>query len=64
MSSWIYCNGCDTGLDAPTQRQILMHDYDCPSCGYDHSEFLSDDLLREALVNLLERVEELEKNDG
>ena len=60
--SWVYCRSCGLGMDEPTDRQILTHDYDCDSCNYNNSDESISDIDRvEAMGRLLDRVEALEK---
>ncbi len=59
MSSYMYCDNCDTGLDKPTPREVIEDHWECGLC--DHVQDIMDDDKRDALLNMLDRIEALER---
>lgn len=62
--AYVYCDYCDEGLDKPTIRQILTRDYKCPNCGDDCFELLYKDDVNDAMSQLLDRLEALERGQN
>nr|DAF78076.1 MAG TPA: DNA-directed RNA polymerase [Caudoviricetes sp.] len=31
--AFVYCDECETGMDRPSQREVLTNQYICPNCG-------------------------------
>lgn len=59
MGAYAYCSKCNNGLNAPTPEDIFDGKKECPNCG---KHFLIDDYARKELfLNLIERIEALEK---
>ena len=54
--SWVYCK-CGQGLSYPTDKEVLLDEYFCPSCGSSVDPQVSK---AEVLARLLDRVKTLE----
>lgn len=59
--AWTYCRKCDTEMEEPTLREVLTYDYLCPNCG---SLVDPQKSVNECIIELLERVEALENENG
>ncbi len=62
MGAWNYCS-CGRGFDRLTIREFLEGDVHCPSCGQEDVRNCYA-TLEDYLIELLDRVEELERKNN
>lgn len=58
--AYIYCP-CGGELGPPTERQVLTENYCCPECTRPHTTYDMAERKAEAINNLLDRIEAIEK---
>lgn len=62
--AFVYCEECGTGMERPSQREVLTDQYICPNCGSDQSYRIDKDTKSEYVDRLLTRIEIIEDKLG
>lgn len=62
--AFVYCVECGTGMERPSQREVLTNQYICPNCGSNQSYRIDESHRADCLGRLIDRLEAVENALG